>query len=149
MSGHAFAFAVFAGNTLAAVSTVDLPSQYPHGSQRKISTALVDPHTNRTIEVVVDQGSENFWVFGPDSISNWGCRDLGCQGPCNVTVQPFYDYPNSPTASEPVPHLAGYAYGSNSKIIEGHVTVNDSLLFVSDSGVSSTIDIRQGQWCCF
>ncbi|KNG47970.1 Eukaryotic aspartyl protease [Stemphylium lycopersici] len=142
MVRYALTFSALASSVLGAVPTVNIPLNLVHGSNHKISTELVDPSTNRSIEVVVDQGSENFWVFGPDSIRNWGCRSLGCAGPCNETVQPFYDYPNSPTASKPMPFPSTYAYGGNSKLIWGHVAVNDSFQFASDAGLSSTVDTK-------
>jgi hypothetical protein len=142
MLNQALTVTALAASVHAAVPYASLPLHLYHGPGHKIATDLVDPHSNRSVEVVVDQGSENFWVFGPDSTNNWGCTALMCQGPCNVTVQPFYDYPNSPTASKPEPFQSFYSYGGNTKIIQGEVAVNDTLLFVSDAGVSSTIDTR-------
>ncbi|KAI4633443.1 hypothetical protein J4E80_000809 [Alternaria sp. BMP 0032] len=140
MVRYALTVSALASSVLGAVPTVNIPLNFAHGGAQKISTELVDPSTNRTIEIVVDQGSENFWVFGPDSIRNWGCTRLGCAGSCNETVQPFYDYPNSPSASKPVPFRSSYSYGGNSKFITGDVAVNDTFQFVSDAGLSSTVD---------
>ncbi|KAK9777665.1 putative Peptidase A1 domain-containing protein [Seiridium cardinale] len=132
--------------TAQTVPTVHIPLNLYYGANHKVSTNLYIASANRTIEVVYDQGSENFFLFGPGSIDNWGSSGLGSQGPCNVSVPPelYFDYPNSPTASAPVNHSASYAYGTFDKIYTGTVTVNDTFGFVNDAGARTEAvdDIR-------
>ena len=113
----------------------------PLGFHDKITTNLSLPWSDTTIELVFDQGSENFWVFGPNSTANWGCTGLLCPGPCNASVETFYDWPRSPTAAKPPqPFKSFYAYGSYTKYLTGSIAVNDTFTFVSSaSGLSSTV----------
>ncbi|KAF6808529.1 eukaryotic aspartyl protease [Colletotrichum sojae] len=142
MRTQSLAIAALANGALAAIPTVSVPLHYYYGGGHKIATNLVNPVSGKEVEVVFDQGSENFWVFGPDAINNWGCTGLFCPGQCNITVDPFYDYPNSPTASKPEPFLAQFAYGAYTKIVQGKQSVNDSFHFASESGLTSTFDTR-------
>ncbi|GKT50032.1 pepsin B [Colletotrichum spaethianum] len=142
MRTQSFVMTALANGTLAAIPTVSVPLHYYYGGGYKIATSLVNPASNISVEVVFDQGSENYWVFGPNAINNWGCTSLFCQGQCNVTVEPFYDYPHSPSATKPELFPALYAYGGFTKIVEASESVNDTFLFASDSGVTSMVDAR-------
>ncbi|TDZ30485.1 Pepsin B [Colletotrichum spinosum] len=142
MRTQSMVMAAFANAALAAIPSVNVPLHYYYGGGHKIATNLVNPTTNVSVEVVFDQGSENFWVFGPNSVNNWGCTGLFCPGQCNVTVDPFYDYPNSPTASKPEPFVSQYAYGAYTKIVQGKESVNDTFHFASDSGLTSDVQTR-------
>ncbi|RDW68184.1 hypothetical protein BP6252_09580 [Coleophoma cylindrospora] len=129
------------------VPTVYMPLNYYYGSNHKISTNIVLPWNNQTIEAVYDQGSENFFMFGPNSIDNWGCNSLLCQGHCNQTVPAVdsYDYLGSPTASAPVPFEFAYNYGGFDKHYAGQISVNDTFGFSNVAGQSSVIpDMRVG-----
>ncbi|KAF4845812.1 Candidapepsin-2 [Colletotrichum siamense] len=142
MRTQSLAMAALANTALAAIPTVNIPLHYYYGGGHKIATNLVNPNSNKSVEVVFDQGSENFWVFGPDAINNWGCTAFFCQGKCNVTVDPFYDYPNSPTAQKPEPFPSQFAYGGYTKIVQGKVSVNDTFHFAGDAGLSSDVAAR-------
>ncbi|OHE99728.1 hypothetical protein CORC01_05086 [Colletotrichum orchidophilum] len=131
-----------ADSALAAIPAVSIPLHYYYGGGYKIATNLINSAANTSVEVVFDQGSENFWVFGPDAIDNWGCTSLFCQGQCNATVEPFYDYPDSPTAKKPEPFVTQYAYGSYTKVVRGQESVNDTFLFAGDAGLTSKFDAR-------
>ncbi|KAF9880404.1 eukaryotic aspartyl protease [Colletotrichum karsti] len=142
MRTQSLAMMALANGALAAIPTVNIPLHYYYGGGHKIATNLVNPNSNKSVEVVFDQGSENFWVFGPNAINNWGCTGFFCQGQCNATAEPFYDYPNSPTAKKPESFPSQFAYGAYTKIVQGHETVNDTFLFASDSGLTSTVAAR-------
>jgi hypothetical protein len=122
-----------------SVPTVFLPLNFYFGPNHKISTDIVLPWNNVSIEVVYDQGSENFFVFGPNAVDNWGCTGLFCQGQCNASVTTFYDNEDSPSASEPAPFSFQYIYGGFDKIYRGDTSVNDTLVFNNVGGQSSTI----------
>lgn len=121
------------------VPTVHIPLNLRFGLNHKTSTDVFIPSLNTTLEVVYDQGSENFFVFGPDSIANWGLTCLGCQGQCNATVPAgdYFNYPSSSTASEPVPFSAFYAYGGLDKIYTGQVAINETFDFINNAGQST------------
>ncbi|KAI6355016.1 hypothetical protein MCOR25_008377 [Pyricularia grisea] len=147
--------ALVAANLAAAVATgaaasssvppptVVMPLHINYGSNNKIATSLLVPYrdTNKTIEVCYDLGSPDFFVFGPDSIMNWGCSGLACQGPCNASVPEAgtYDPSRSETASDTYPYKAEYAYGGNlSKWYKASYRYNDTLTFVdTKTGLSS------------
>ncbi|CAJ2499824.1 Uu.00g026770.m01.CDS01 [Anthostomella pinea] len=121
------------------VPIVYIPLNYRYGENHKISTDLVEPWSNMTIEVQFDQGSENFWIFGPNATMNWGCNGLFCSGPCNTTVTPFYDYPNSPSTTDTAKFEFFGGYGGYTKRVYGDISVNDTMLFTSASGQWSQI----------
>lgn len=124
-----------------AVPTVHMPLHMRYGYNNKVSTELVLPYGNQTIEVCYDLGSPDFWVFAPDSIQNWGCHYLACQGHCNRTVPDSgtYDASLSPTASEVEPWTAMYGYGGGlAKMYNTKGIVNDTFSFTSADGRYST-----------
>ncbi|KAH8895491.1 hypothetical protein GQ53DRAFT_744099 [Thozetella sp. PMI_491] len=136
-------FALAGATAAQAVPTVHIPLNLKFGGNHKVSTNLYIPFANETIEVVYDQGSENFFLFGPGAIDNWGSSALGSQGPCNASVPAgsYYNYTDSPTATSPVSHSATYVYGGADKIYTGLVTVNDTFGFSSDAETTpSTVD---------
>lgn len=122
----------------STVPTVHFPLNYKYGGNFKIATAVSVPWSNSTIDVVYDQGSENFWLMAPNATVNWGCQSLACQGACNVTETTVYDYEKSSTATTSA-FSSGYMYGTFDKILLGDIAVNDSLTFVIVAGVQSTI----------
>lgn len=122
----------------STVPTVHFPLNYKYGGNYKIATAVSVPWSNTTIDVVYDQGSENFWLMAPNATVNWGCQALACQGPCNVTETAVYDYEKSSTATTEA-FSSGYMYGTFDKILLGDVAVNDTLTFVNAAGVESTV----------
>lgn len=124
--------------TNTTVPTVHFPLNYKYGGNNKLATAVYVPWSNTTIDVVYDQGSENFWMMAPNSTVNWGCQSLACQGKCNITETEVYDYTKSSTAVlEPFGNQ--YMYGLFDKLLNGDFTVNDTMTFVNVAGASSTI----------
>ncbi|KLU82804.1 hypothetical protein MAPG_01872 [Magnaporthiopsis poae ATCC 64411] len=126
--------------TSASIPTVHIPL----GFKLKITTTLSLPwDDNRSIELVFDSGSENFWVFGPNSTTNWGCTSLLCPGPCNASVTSFYDWPKSPSASRPPQKFSSfYAYGAYTKYVTGNIAVNDTFTFTSTDGQTSSSTVK-------
>lgn len=122
----------------ATIPTVHFPLNYKYGGNYKIATAVSVPWSNSTIDVVYDQGSENFWLMAPNATVNWGCQSLACQGACNATETVFYDYEESSTATTEA-FSSGYMYGTFDKILLGDIAVNDTLTFVNVAGVESTV----------
>lgn len=144
-----YTLAMVAASTAVAaqtVPTVHIPLNFYSGPNHKVSTNIRTPGSNSTIEVVFDTGSENFFMFGPDSVDNWGSSFIGSRGPCNVSVPAgsYYDYPASATASAPVDHPATYVYGGADKIYLGVSTVNDTFDFTSQAASRSetVADVR-------
>lgn len=128
-----------------SVPTVHLPLNLYFGDNHKVSTNITVPSSNKTIEVVYDSGSENFFLFGPGAVDHWGSSGLGVQGPCNASVPAgsYFNYIDSPTATSPVNHSALYVYGGADKIYNGAVTVNDTLGFSNDAAQTETVgDVR-------
>ncbi|CAN8099943.1 unnamed protein product [Discula destructiva] len=126
------------GTRDAVVPTVHFPLNYMYGGQYKIATAVYVPWSNTTIDVVYDQGSENFWLMAPNSTLNWGCNSLACQGKCNATETLVYDYTESSTATTQ-PFGSQYMYGLFDKVLNGDIAMNDTLTFVNVAGAESTI----------
>lgn len=122
----------------ATIPTVHFPLNYKYGAANKVATAVSVPWSDTAIDVVYDQGSENFWLMAPNATVNWGCTSLACQGPCNVTETEVYDYTQSSSAvtSE---FGSQYLYGLFDKVVLGDMAVNDTLTFVNVAGVESTI----------
>lgn len=122
----------------STVPTVHFPLNYKYGGDNKIATAVSVPWANTTIDVVYDQGSENFWLMAPNAVVNWGCNSLACQGPCNATETATYDYTQSSSATTQAFDSA-YMYGTFDKIMSGNIAVNDTITFVNVAGVESTV----------
>ena len=70
---------------------------------------------------------------------NYGSTALGGRGPCNISVEPFYDNRVSSTATPEVFLDFGNGYGSYTKIVYGNSTINDTITFQSSAGQTSTI----------
>ncbi|KAA8570680.1 hypothetical protein EYC84_000078 [Monilinia fructicola] len=81
----------------------------------------------QSIEVVVDYGSSDFWVFGPNATVNYGSQFLGFSGACNTTPDIYY-HPDNASISN---FTGSYSYGGNSKILQANQVVNDTLFFPS------------------
>lgn len=123
----------------ATVPTVHFPLNYKYGGNYKVATAVYVPWANMTIDVVYDQGSENFWLMAPNATVNWGCQALACQGPCNATETAVYDYTESSTATTQA-FESGYMYGLFDKLLRGDIAVNDTLTFVNVAGAENTVE---------
>ncbi|KAL5869573.1 hypothetical protein ACKVWC_010320 [Pyricularia oryzae] len=137
------AAAAAVGAASSAPPTVVMPLHLTYGNNHKMATSLSVPYSdhNQTIDAVYDLGSPDFFVFGPDSTMNWGCRFLACQGPCNASVPEdgTYDPSRSKTASALYPFTAEYAYGGSlNKWYKASYRYNDTLTFVDAvTGLSS------------
>ncbi|OOF93338.1 hypothetical protein ASPCADRAFT_209283, partial [Aspergillus carbonarius ITEM 5010] len=123
-------------HTAATLPIAYFPLNYYNGPSHKISTNLVIDQT--TIEVVYDLGSDTFWTFGPNSTENWGCTSLFCPGPCNISVTDYYNWPASPTASQPTPFDFFASYGDFTKFVSGDLTINDTFTFTSAAAATTT-----------
>ena len=70
------------------------------------------------VPTVIDTGSYGFWVAGPNATVNSGSPYLGVLGPCNQTMEPFFDYPASTSHTGPyLNSTGGFAYGGGGKLI--------------------------------
>lgn len=111
---------------------VFIPLKYKYGGYPRVTTDITWPGS-QTIETIVDLGSSDFWVYGPNATINFGSQYLGVQGPCNITAKPFYNWPKSPTHTKPIPRERGYSYGGNGKLVPSYFQLNDTLSFGKDA----------------
>lgn len=98
------------------------------------------PWNNQSIDVCFDQGSEMFWVFGPQTDYLWGGRFP--PGTCSSPVGlPMYDYQNSPRHPElkDMDESFSILYGGGARSLFGNSTVTDTMMFSSSAGQVSTI----------
>ncbi|KAF2143519.1 uncharacterized protein K452DRAFT_297243 [Aplosporella prunicola CBS 121167] len=118
----------------AAASLPMLPLNYKYGGYPKISADIkLGEPAQHVIETVVDLGSADFWVYGPNATIFYGSPYLGVEGPCNVTAEPYFNYPESSTASAPDNNSRSYSYGGHSKIVSAYYSINDTLSFATAS----------------
>ncbi|KAL1619364.1 hypothetical protein SLS54_006641 [Diplodia seriata] len=109
-----------------------MPLSYKYGGYPKVSTDLVYGTPGQTpIETVVDTGSADFWVYGPNGKINSGSPYLFGTGPCTEDVTPFFNYPGSSTSTDLRESPAAYAYGGNGKIIQAPRSINDTISFTN------------------
>ncbi|KAF7860399.1 hypothetical protein EAF04_008525 [Stromatinia cepivora] len=110
---------------------ISMPIRLLYGDLSKVTTSVMVGSGNKdigqSIEVVVDYGSSDFWVFGPNATLNYGSQYLGFPGPCNTTPQYYYHTDNSKISN----FTGSYSYGGNSKILDADKIVNDTLFFPS------------------
>ncbi|KAM3076196.1 hypothetical protein ACMFMG_006294 [Clarireedia jacksonii] len=113
----------------AAAGVISMPIRFLYGALNKITTPLAagSNANGSTIEVVVDFGSSDFWVFGPNATINYGSPFLGFTGQCNTSPSTYYHLDGHPISN----FSASYAYGGNSKILTANTIVNDTLSFPS------------------
>lgn len=105
-----------------------MPLSYKYGGYPKVSTDIVYGTPGQApIETVIDTGSANFWVssinpflqasltkmqvYGPDGKVNSGSPYLFGTGPCTEDVTPFFNYPESSTATDVKDSPRAFAYG--------------------------------------
>ncbi|KAK8091317.1 aspartic peptidase domain-containing protein [Apiospora phragmitis] len=114
-----------------AASTLAMPVFYqPLLDQQVITNISWGTPASEAIPTVVDTGSYGFWVAGPDAIVNSGSPYLGVMGPCNQTVEPAFNWPESSTHTGPYDEQrATFAYGGGGKIINCPTAVNDTMSF--------------------
>ncbi|KAF2144369.1 uncharacterized protein K452DRAFT_284686 [Aplosporella prunicola CBS 121167] len=113
-----------------AASLPMLPLAYSYGGYPKISTNISWGNPpQEPINTVVDLGSADFWVYGPNATINSGSPYFLTPGPCTEQPKPFFNYPESTSAAKPVDASRAYAYGGNGKIVEAHFSVNDTINF--------------------
>ncbi|KAB8343220.1 hypothetical protein FH972_022810 [Carpinus fangiana] len=111
---------------------VFIPLKYKYGGYPRVVTDITYPASN-PIETIVDLGSSDFWVYGPNAIINYGSQYLGVPGPCNLTAKPFYNWPKSKTHTKPVKNSRGYSYGGNGKLVPSYFDLNDTVSFGNDA----------------
>ncbi|PQE30517.1 peptidase a1 protein [Rutstroemia sp. NJR-2017a WRK4] len=130
--------AASAANADADAGVISMPIRFLYGALNKISTSVVvgSSANASAIEVVVDFGSSDFWIFGPNATINYGSPYLGFTGQCNTSPSAYYH----PSAAHPISNFsAAYAYGGNSKILTANAIVNDTLSFPSSPSPSRSI----------
>ncbi|KAF7945667.1 uncharacterized protein EAE97_004705 [Botrytis byssoidea] len=121
--------------THAQTDTISMPIRLLYGPLSKVTTPVFvgsgNEEIGQSIEVVVDYGSEDFWVFAPNATVNYGSQYLGFTGACN-TSPAYYYHPDNVTLSS---FTESYSYGGNSKILEATHSVNDTLYFSSSPAI--------------
>ncbi|KAF2227548.1 aspartic peptidase domain-containing protein [Elsinoe ampelina] len=136
---HQYQLFLFAAVASAAPSQqktdkyVSMPILFKYGNYPRISADIKWGTPAQTpVSAVVDTGSAGFWVYGPNSTINDGSNYLFVPGPCNKSVQNFYNWPASSSAKNKKPANLAYAYGGNGKIVSGGATIVDSMSFTND-----------------
>lgn len=120
------------------VPTVAFPLVMRYTQAARVATDVVLPYA--TIPVNYDLGSPDFIMFQSNSTMNWGCRYLGCQGQCNVTVDNNVSYnPDlSTTKVDEVPNDGVYGYGGGlSKMYTSNKKLNETFTF--SNGIDSVV----------
>lgn len=113
-----------------AASTLAMPVFYqPMVDQQVIANISWGTPASKVIPTVVDTGSYGYWVAGPDAIVNSGSPYLGAMGPCNQTIDPAFNWPESSTHTGPSGKESVFAYGGGGKIISCPNAVNDTMSF--------------------
>ncbi|OMP82722.1 Candidapepsin-2 [Diplodia seriata] len=113
---------------------VFMPLKYPYNGYPKVYADIYIGTPEQTpIETVVDLGSADYWVYGPNATIYYGSPYLGVEGPCRETPEPSYDPSASSTAHGLLNKTRGYAYGGNGKLLSSFYTVNDTLSFGADA----------------
>ncbi|QSZ30222.1 hypothetical protein DSL72_004744 [Monilinia vaccinii-corymbosi] len=115
-----------------AADVVSMPIHFLYAKSNKVTTPMmvgsVSQQTGQTMEVVVDFGSRDFWLFSPNATVNYGSRYLGFEGACNAKPSDFYHPSNGTTIYD---FVGSYSYGGNSKTFRADKAVNDTLFFPS------------------
>ncbi|ATZ55539.1 hypothetical protein BCIN_12g01270 [Botrytis cinerea B05.10] len=121
--------------THAQTDAISMPIRLLYGSLNKVTTPVMvgsgNEEIGQSIDVVVDYGSADFWVFAPNATVNYGSQYLGFPGACNTTPS-FYYHPDNATVSN---FSGSYSYGGNSKILDATHAVNDTLYFSSSPAI--------------
>lgn len=113
-----------------ASNPVFMPIKYPYNGYPKVYADLCFGTPAQTaIEAVVDLGSSDFWVYGPNATIYYGSPYLGVEGPCQEHPSPNYNPLQSTTAHALLNQTRGYAYGGNGKILTSYYTNNDTVAF--------------------
>ncbi|GME27398.1 Peptidase A1 [Neofusicoccum parvum] len=111
---------------------VFMPLKYPYNGYPKVYADIYFGTPAQTpIETVVDLGSADYWVYGPNATIYYGSPYLGVEGPCHLTPEPSYDPYLSSTATGFRNQTRGFAYGGNGKILTSYYSVNDTISFSS------------------
>ncbi|KAF7882122.1 hypothetical protein EAF00_011638 [Botryotinia globosa] len=124
-------------NTIAhaQTDTISMPIRLLYGPLGKVTTPVLvgsgNEEIGQSIEVVVDYGSADFWVFAPNATVNYGSRYLGFTGACN-TSPAYYYHPDNVALYN---FTGSYSYGGNSKILDATHSVNDTLYFPSSPAI--------------
>ncbi|KAL1640653.1 hypothetical protein SLS58_006667 [Diplodia intermedia] len=109
---------------------VFMPLKYPYNGYPKVYADIyIGTPEQKPIETVVDLGSADYWVYGPNSTIYYGSPYLGVEGPCHETPDPSYDPSASSSALGLVNKTRSYAYGGNGKMLSSFYSVNDTLSF--------------------
>ncbi|KAF5872272.1 putative pepsin b-like protein [Botrytis fragariae] len=121
--------------THAQTDAISMPIRILYGPLSKVTTPVLvgsgNEEIGQSIEVVVDYGSADFWVFAPNATVNYGSQYLGFTGACNTSPSYYYHLDNVTLAN----FTGSYSYGGNSKILEATHSVNDTLYFSSSPAI--------------
>ncbi|OJD30751.1 peptidase a1 protein [Diplodia corticola] len=122
---------------------VFMPLKYPYNGYPKVYADIYLGTPEQTpIETVVDLGSSDYWVYGPNSTIYYGSPYLGVEGHCRETPEPSYNPFASSTALGFLNKTRGYAYGGNGKMIESHYSVNETLSFSADDSYPHLVNTQ-------
>ncbi|KAF9639215.1 putative peptidase a1 protein [Lasiodiplodia theobromae] len=103
---------------------VFMPLKYPYNGYPKVYADIYFGTPEQTpIETVVDLGSADYWVYGPNATIFYGSPYLGVEGPCHLTPEPSYDPYASSTAQGFHNQTRGFAYGGNGKILTSYYSI--------------------------
>ncbi|TGO20939.1 hypothetical protein BPAE_0254g00030 [Botrytis paeoniae] len=122
--------------TQAQTDAISMPIRLLYGPLNKVTTSVMvgsgNEEIGQSIEVVVDYGSADFWVFGPNATINYGSQYLGFEpGACNTSPSYYYHLDNATLQN----FTQSYFYGGNSKILDATHSVNDTLYFSSSPAI--------------
>ncbi|KAH7323932.1 aspartic peptidase domain-containing protein [Rhexocercosporidium sp. MPI-PUGE-AT-0058] len=112
-----------------------MPVEFEYGADSRVTADITfgTAPSAEPVKVVMDSGSANFWIWGPDATINFGSPYLGVTGPCNAKVPIVYDSALSASSSL-ANHTSSYAYAGNAKILSGSQYANDTITSVGGSG---------------
>ncbi|GAO19787.1 uncharacterized protein UV8b_07615 [Ustilaginoidea virens] len=126
--------AAAAAAAAAAAPAPVIPISYSYGGYPRIQADLSwGTPSQSSIPTIFDTGSPSFWVYGPHAIINYGSKYHYQLGPCNKSVETFFDWPKSTTYSSVTnfPRGLGYSYGGNGKIVAAYTELNDTFSFAN------------------
>ncbi|CZR56683.1 uncharacterized protein PAC_06572 [Phialocephala subalpina] len=110
-----------------------MPVEFDYGADSRVTAQFTfGSAEEEPIQVVMDTGSANFWIWSPNATIHWGSQYLGVEGPCNATVPTPYD-PALSSSAIWYNQSSTYAYAGNAKIVRGAQYTNDTLTAVNSS----------------
>ncbi|KUJ17384.1 acid protease [Mollisia scopiformis] len=112
-----------------------MPVEFDYDPDSRVTAELTFGSADKEpIQVVMDTGSSDAWIWSPNGTIHWGSNYLGAVGPCNASVPTPYNPSLSSTAIV-YDHNSTYAYAGNAKIVSGAQYVNDTLTATNGSPI--------------